>query len=347
MPDNDIKEEDNKEFSSAFEEEANKKNGVVDTDLNVGAEDAPDKNGDLAAADDKDKDKDKDKGKEADNKDKNIDSLEGLPQGVIDRINAAETARDTLQHRVDSDAGRVNAYQKQVEGLQLVVDAGGDGAKKPSSKEITDALSGDNKKWTAFSEEYPEVAAALDARIAEANATTAAALNDQQAALDERLAPIIEKDAKDQGVIDGKYMEEHHPGWEKRVAIFDDKGVNLGPHPEFKAWLDSQPATTRSLADSDVAEDASSLMTYYENHLRATGKGEELQTTTPKNDGGEIDATVTALQQKRQRQLEDGQTVKSEGAGVRTSPDGDTGEFGSAFSAFANKKEQERRQHSG
>lgn len=341
MPDLEKKEEDNNEFGDAFAAEANKKSGAVDTDLDAGAADDLDKKGDLAAADDKDK------GKETDNKDKDIDMLDGLSQEVIDRINAAETSRDTLQHRVDSDAGRVSAYQKQVDGLQRVIDAVGDGTKKPSSKEVTDALVGGGEKWSAFSEEYPEVAEALDARIAESNATTAAALNDQQAAMDERLAPISEKHAKDQGEIDNKYLEEQHPGWEKRVAVFDDKGVNLGPNPEFKAWLDSQPATTRSLADSDTVEDASSLMTYYENHLRATGKGEELQTTTPKNDGGEIDAQGTPLQQKRQRQLEDGQTVKSEGAGVRTSPDGDTGGFDTAFKAFANKKEQERRQHSG
>ena len=255
----------------------------------------------------------------------NDDPYAGLPPEAVERIKAAEAERDELRHQVSSGNGRVSALQRKLNDLERQIQqasaaqsAAGNDA--PSEQQIAEAME-TPEKWEDFKDEYPEIADAIDSRLA-------AALNQHQSQLDQRLAPVIET-VHEQKVLTGyEELEQIHPGWRDRVATDD-----------FQSWLEQQPEAVQAWADSDDVNEASSLIGYYDQYLLATGR--DIPTPTSTDSGGGEKPAAT-LEERRAQQLEDGQTLPSTGAGVTTDGPETGDEFSRAFQAEARKRQQAR-----
>lgn len=338
------------EFEAAFDEiAAAKEGGPTDPDNPMTGDDPKDeeqakdgaaeagegeegKTGDDAAAADKKTGAD-------DNPDKEPDYYEGLSDAAKAHFKAIEDNAANLQHRIDSDAGRVSAFQRKINGMEKEIQAirkGGTAGQQPSMDQITNAMKGTDEDWQQFSEDYPQIASVIDKRMAQAGEAT-------QEAVNQTLAPVVDNQNEirtDAATTAAEKrvaaVAETYPTWTEEVQT-----------PAFQSWLDQQPPGVMALADSDDTADASTLIGLYDQHLVASGKPSlKADPTEPGVDGNQEEETPegsekSELDKKREQQLEDGVSAASKSAGVNA--DGEApDEFEAAFNAFAARKERAR-----
>ena len=142
-------------------------------------------------------------------------------------------------HKYNSDLGRQNAYQKQIEEL------------KQQNNALRQQASGkDNSKPDTLTEDYPDIAEGTDSRINKATEP----LMQKIAELEQKLTPIEEKQQQD--AIGAQYnkLEQEHPDY-----------VEISKDPEFHNWLGTQPLPVRAMIESEDASEASYLLKLYKN----------------------------------------------------------------------------------
>jgi hypothetical protein len=130
-----------------------------------------------------------------------------------------------------------------------------------------------------------------------------------QEAMDRALQPL--REAEEERHVTGQYaaLEAAHTDWK-----------NVVNSESFVDWLQQQPTAIQQLSNSNDAFEASKLLDYY----KMSQPREDVATTS----------TVTSLQQKRAKQLQDSTGVKSKpgpGATGVIPPD----DFDTAFEMFA------------
>ncbi len=250
--------------------------------------------------------------------------FDGWPQVAIDRYNSQLRQNQDLQHRIDSDSGRVSAFQKKVDGLeQQISDIASGGGAQPTNEEINDAMKGGESDWASFTDDYPEVAAAIDKRF-----------NDQQQNIDTAIAPVINKYNEESASAAVETANESvaevakvFPTWQTEVQT-----------QEYRDWYAIQPPGTQALGGSDDTRDASLLIGLYDDYLVANGSPTIKQ--DPAIDTGVTDIT-DEVAERRNRQLEDGATLPSRAARIDDSQSSGN-EFDDAFNAFAARKDANR-----
>jgi len=221
---------------------------------------------------------------------------------------AALAEQERLRHSVHSNAGRVSALQRKINELESQlgrqISAAAAPTEAPSAQEIKDAMQ-TPESWASFSEEYPEVAKAVDGRIA-----------GEIARLEQALNPLRE-DVQRRHQIEAKQFEQSqyaaveraHPQWRKTINT-----------PEFSEWLQRQPVSIQTLVESDYADDAIALLDFF------TGSRER---------GAPVQGRVSEIQAARQRRLEQSIETPSRRGAQRPLAEDD---FSSAFKAAAAKK---------
>jgi hypothetical protein len=260
------------------------------------------------------------------------DPYEGMTDEVKAKFQALEGDRDGLQHSIDSDAGRVSAFQKKVDALQGEITTIRAGATAgPSQTQIADAMKGSDDEWDAFSQQYPDIASVMDKRLGamgekmdEAVAATLAPVNEATAKTAAEKATTANEERVDEVKVD-------FPTWTDEVK-----------KPEFSTWMNEQSKGVADLGESDDARDASTLLGLYDAHLVANGhpsiKADPTESGVNEDTGKPV---PTELETRRAKQLEDGASVASKKAGVNT--DGpETSEFEAAFDVFAKRKDKQR-----
>ncbi len=311
-----IEEDQNKEFNDAFNSEAEKRDSDPVEEL---PDDLPED--EVPAVDDEATDPVVDDNPEQ----KEEDPFEGWPQEAKDRYNSQLDQNKKLQHRLDSDSGRVRAFQAKVDGLEkdiANIQSGGKG-EQPTNEEIRDAMAGGDEDWASFSEDYPEVAKAIDKRF-----------DAQQVNIDSTLAPVIEKQESDAAAeAEAEAIESYgevaktFPSWQNEVQ-----------KQEYHDWFATQSPGTQALGESDDTRDASLLIGLYDDYR--VDQGKTSMRTDPELDTG-VNEVADEVTQRRSRQLQDGTTLPSKPARVV-----ETGEnlddFEKSFNAFAAKKERQR-----
>lgn len=253
------------------------------------------------------------------------DPYAGLDEATKERLIALEESNNALQHRVDSDNGRVGAFQRKVNDLTAQLEQIQANSDKPkaSEEEIAKAMESD-EGWESFKDEYTEQATAIenymDRRIKEQEANVDARVN-------EVLAPVSEQIAEQNAVNAYEAVENEFPGWQDEVNS-----------STFNTWFESQNAAIQNLANSDDAKDASDLMGLYDT-FRVSSSLEPLRKAD--HDQNIVVENVDEIAERRARQLEDGVAIPSRAAKI--DPSADTGgEFDTAFAAFAKKKDTKR-----
>ena len=205
---------------------------------------------------------------------------------------------DKLSHQAKSNAGRIGALQRKLNEFQATSPAGG---VQPSATEVAEAMK-TPEAWASFNEEYPDIHDAIESRLEMER-------SQNQEAMDRALQPL--REAEEERHVTGQYaaLEAAHTDWK-----------NVVNSESFVDWLQQQPTAIQQLSNSNDAFEASKLLDYYK-----MSQPRELAATT---------STVTSLQQKRAKQLQDSTGVKSKpgpGATGVIPPD----DFDTAFEMFA------------
>lgn len=307
--------EEETDFESAFSEHAAAKDGVTDAI-------EPEEELSLDDVDGEDL-----------NLDNNIDIYAGLSDDGKAEVEKLQQANIDLTHRINSDAGRVSAFQRKVNGLEQEIQTIREGgtAGQPDPNQIADAMSGSDDEWVQFTEDYPDVAKAIDNRLGKAGQAT-------QESIDSTLAPIKEQH---QRTIVNEAEATANNAVEAVTNVFPQWKEAINSN-EYKVWLDTQPPGIQALQESHDTADAISLIEMFDNNLVANGQ--PTLKATPNNgvEALEVKDKADELKAKRERQLQDGTTVTSKSAGV--DPGGESvNEFEKAFAYHAKKKEAQRR----
>lgn len=158
---------------------------------------------------------------------------------VESKLKTANEEAQKWMHKYNSDLGRQNAYQKQIEEL------------KQQNNALRQQASGkDNSKPDTLTEDYPDIAEGTDSRINKATEP----LMQKIAELEQKLTPIEEKQQQD--AIGAQYnkLEQEHPDY-----------VEISKDPVFHNWLGTQPLPVRAMIESEDASEASYLLKLYKN----------------------------------------------------------------------------------
>jgi len=219
-----------------------------------------------------------------------------------------------LEHKVKSDAGRISAFQRKINELaqqkQTVAQ------EQPSRQDIADAMQ-TPEAWSAFAEEYPDIAEAVDNRLRQHKAEVTENLSNK---FTSELDPIrkAEQDRFIQSQVAA--IEAAHPDWDevRNSSAFDE-------------WVEKQPSAVQELRKSKNAADAVWMLNAFKRDSGVASPGSE-----------EVPGSgqVAALKSKRLKQLAEGEAVQSTRRVARVSQPPD--DFDQAFSAFADIKTKQR-----
>lgn len=219
-------------------------------------------------------------------------------EGLKSEYDKLRDNNDKLSHQAKSNAGRIGALQRKLNEFQSTSPAGGN---QPSANEVAEAMK-TPEAWASFNEEYPDIHDAIESRLEVER-------SQNQETMNRALQPL--RAAEEERHVSNQYaaLEAAHTDWKDVVKS-----------ESFVDWLQEQPNAIQQLSNSNDAFEASKLIDYY----KLSQPKEEIATTS----------TVTSIQQKRAKQLEDA-------AGVRSKPGpGATGvippdDFDTAFEMFA------------
>ena len=219
-------------------------------------------------------------------------------EGLKSEYDKLRDNNDKLSHQAKSNAGRIGALQRKLNEFQATSPAGGT---TPSATEVAEAMK-TPEAWASFNEEYPDIHDAIESRLEVER-------SQNQETMNRALQPL--RAAEEERHVSNQYaaLEAAHTDWKDVVKS-----------ESFVDWLQEQPNAIQQLSNSNDAFEASKLIDYY----KLSQPQEAIATTS----------TVTSIQQKRAKQLEDA-------AGVRSKPGpGATGvippdDFDTAFEMFA------------
>ena len=219
-------------------------------------------------------------------------------EGLKSEYDKLRDNNDKLSHQAKSNAGRIGALQRKLNEFQASSPAGG---VQPSATEVAEAMK-TPEAWASFNEEYPDIHDAIESRLEMER-------SQNQETMNRALQPL--RAAEEERHVSNQYaaLEAAHTDWKDVVNS-----------ESFVDWLQEQPNAIQELSNSNDAFEASKLLDYY----KLSQPLEEIATTS----------TVTSIQQKRAKQLEDSTGVKSKpgpGATGVIPPD----DFDAAFEMFA------------
>ena len=219
-------------------------------------------------------------------------------EGLKSEYDKLRDNNDKLSHQAKSNAGRIGALQRKLNEFQATSPAGGN---QPSATEVAEAMK-TPEAWASFNEEYPDIHDAIESRLEMER-------SQNQETMNRALQPL--RAAEEERHVSNQYaaLEAAHTDWKDVVNS-----------ESFVDWLQEQPNAIQELSNSNDAFEACKLLDYY----KLSQPLEEIATTS----------TVTSIQQKRAKQLEDSTGVKSKpgpGATGVIPPD----DFDTAFEMFA------------
>ena len=248
---------------------------------------------------------DADTGKESnDSKQENEPETEGQDEpGEVDELENLKRERDYYKHGFDANRGRVSAYQKKINELEAQAKApenNGDpkGKSESDPADNPDGSGMTDDQWKEFADEYPELASALDTKLAKLDQ----AMNARMGEIEHQVTPLKEKAHEDYVSNQIAALETKHPDWQK-VTSSD----------EFSKWITEQPEAVRNLSNSMDAQDASFLIESF----KSMGNAQSSDSS-----------------QQRQDRLRQSVNFKSKGGGRQTGiPD----DYDKAFDYFASQ----------
>lgn len=224
--------------------------------------------------------------------------------GQTDAPKSLEEELEYYKHGFETNRGRVSAYQKKINELETKLKEKSNHA--DSAKDGNDADPGSNpegsgmsdEQWNEFAEDYPELASALEKRLADFDQ----ALNARLGEIEHKVTPLEEKAHEEYVNSQLAVLETKHPDWQQVTSS-----------EEFSKWITEQPEAVRELGNSLDAHDASFLIETFKSMTNAQSNSSS---------------------QKRQERLRQSVNISSKGGGRQTGiPD----DYDAAFDLFASQ----------
>lgn len=243
----------------------------------------------------------------------------GLSPEAKERVQALEAEKATLEHRIESDEGRVRAYQTKYDESQAALEAANKG--QPGEDEVRAAMQ-TPEQWADFKTEYPEVSGAIESYMD-------SRVDQITQRVDETIQPVVAANADTTLEKSRDSLETDFPNWRKAVYNEGEEGYS----EDFGDWIGSQSDVVQGLAASDRDKDAAALLDLYNTSLLASGKD---PIKTPVASGGRSNE-VDDIAARRRQQLEDAETIRSKGSGIDPGEAAGGSEFDNLFGFFADK----------
>ena len=206
------------------------------------------------------------------------DPYAGLPEVVKEKLGLV----DKLQNDLKASNGRLASIQRD---LDVAKQARLKTDDAPTERAI-EAAAKKSEKWEKLKADFPEWAEAMEERLGSLAPSRAFDPNQVQGFLGEQLSKAQQEFDRKLHAIQVERIEERHEGW-----------LNTINTPDFLAWMNTQPAEIKALADSDKARDAIKMLDLFE------------QTRRPAPSQNQ-----TAIEQERQSRLDMAATRKGPSA---------------------------------
>lgn len=172
------------------------------------------------------------------------------------QIDSLTQQRDHYQHGFDANRGRVSALQKKINELESSKPADNNNEQSTGDPVNPEGSGMTDDQWSEFVEEYPEMAAALDAKLNHVTQTINARLdsevNSRLEQIQVELNPLSQRAHEEHLQSQLKLLNEKHPDWEEVVSS-----------AEFSKWIGEQPEPVQALANSQAAKDAAYVIDTY------------------------------------------------------------------------------------
>jgi hypothetical protein len=176
------------------------------------------------------------------------------------------------KHKYNSDIGRINAYQRQIQELQEKVNS--QAPSKPENVDISD------KEWSNLKEDYPEIAQAIEAKFKHTETSYEQRINQ----LTQQIEPLRQQQQEQYLELQRQTLTNAHPDWRDIVST-----------AEYNSWLNNQPTEIQGYMNRQDADSNIYLLNLYK---AMTGQQRPITQNSE-------------LQQKRQKQLQQSKTVSN------------------------------------
>jgi len=230
------------------------------------------------------------------------DQVADLPDEQQSKFDDLRKQNEDLQHRINSDNGRVSALQRKINDLESVQTK----EPAPTEQEIHAAIK-NPEKWAEVKEDYPELAEGLETFV--------------QSQIEARLKKVDEISAK-MGTFETRAAAEDRRSEISKLTDKHPDWSEVAVSSEFKGWVSHQPEKIQSLVNSEEAADAAYLLEAYKSTIPVKSTG---QTQAEK---------ITAQRQKKLAAAEETPTQR------RTPTPADESDFFGAFERYAKQRER-------
>jgi hypothetical protein len=213
---------------------------------------------------------------------------------------------DQWKHKYNSDIGRVNAYQRKIqeqEELLKQLQTQGPVGDNPQDSGMSD------KEWEDLKNDYPDIAKGFEGQLNQVRSQSAKELD----AIRKQIQPLEQKQQEQYLSSQLNHLENEHPDWRDVVQT-----------AEFGSWLNNQPEEIQAFMQSQDAQRNIYLLNSFKS------------ATQPK-----AAAATNGLQQKRQKQLQQAQTVANRSTSNKREALSED-DYDASFEYYAKKKDSRR-----
>lgn len=172
---------------------------------------------------------------------------------------------DEFPAQISKLAGHIGGFKRQIDQITATAkSAAPDGVAAPTKVEIQEALA-DPEKWKQLEEDFPEWMGPVSSELVRLRKDMAAVAKSVRAApADTKEADPIDTAGIVAEAEERAYVRMKHPDWKSICAT-----------SEFRDWLGKQGDDIKTLAQSEVAEDAISLFDTYKAHRKKLAEDAE------------------------------------------------------------------------
>lgn len=175
------------------------------------------------------------------------------PAQEIDELARITKENADLKHRLDSDAGRVAAFQRQANTLQAQLsEAMAKGSTQAEAKEeVKDELAKkvNGSSWEDLQEDFPEIAEALEHKLGSIDEKVEQMVGQRLGNIEQQIQPLTQRASNEALQSEYAALQAAHPDYET-IAV----------SPDFNQWLNTKPVPVRQMIESNSAADAAYLL---------------------------------------------------------------------------------------
>lgn len=241
---------------------------------------------------------------EDDSQSEDVTQAEPTQESADDLIEKLEAEVADLQHRSQSDAGRVSALQKKNNELVALINERNTKEEDKPFQPETAPQDDTPPPLVEFKDDYPDIYQGVEAYMrTELEKRT----RELEQRFQSQLAPANQLVEQQQTAAEFAALEAAHPDWQQ-IATTD----------EFGQWVQQQPPAIQAMANSDYSNDVSFVLSSFK---------AQSQTQQPQASG---------ISRKREMQLAQSASLPSRGNASASTLASD--DYESAFNHYAAKR---------